>query len=583
MPPKPRDRGELTILPRFFYSRFDESPRGKSGFHIAYWSEDYIQERELVEIETRIYWPQGVDLKEKFSLFPLSLSSGRFMALCFYRSRPDLRDKYGRGGIFEVLGLLIPMDIWRRGVSLLEIYNLVEFPSRETLEDNPQLEPLKLGLRKPDEVRGYAITSPEVNFSKFLVLTRKILTERLKGKVIIKLPKSLRETFRFIESVYLYLDPISREKLSLDTGFDMGNLFYTDHKLLGYLEVAPRGEFLLQIDLGDFHSREGLGRIPGSESTEELFKPSDLYDKWLLSEVLEKRSLKLELLELIWRLGRVIEDIHSSLREGTLELGDYLKEIEDLMGSLRDLPPSFWEVSSEEIEEISENLLKLSFKGELNSKELEILKRIASWLKPEDKLILVFKALRSSDPKEIRLALLSELREELTKAMNSNQLEKLISVLSYEELPLWGRLAEYLEETDPLGFIIKTLASRGYQELNDYISSARNEEDLSSKVKLFALLSSPRSFKRIRDLRYILELLLKVLREREDLASKLRPYLMRLLALAKGQAEEKIASEIAKLAGISKKELEGFQKEFRRTKPSFLRSLFSLLERLVSK
>ena len=58
---------------------------------------------------------------------------------------------------------------------------------------------------------------------------------------------------------------------------------------------------------------------------------------------------------------------------------------------------------------------------------------------------------------------------------------------------------------------------------------------------------------------------------------------MRLLALARGQVEERIASEIAKLAGISKEELEGFREEFRRTKPSFLRSLFGLLGRLVSK
>ncbi len=578
-----RSQSKLTVLPRFFYSRFDVSPRGKSGFHIAYWSEDYIQERELVEIETRIYWPQNVDLREKFTLFPLNLSSGRFMALCFYRSRPDLRDKYGRGGIFEVLGLLIPMDIWRKGISLSDIYNLAEFPSRETLGDNSQLEPLKLELKEPDEVRGYAITSSEVNFSKFLILTRKILTERLKGKVIVKLPKALKEIFKFIESVYLYLDPLSREKLSLDTGFDAGNLFYTDHKLLGYLEVAPRGEFLLQIDLRDPHSREGLREVSGSETTEDLFKSSDLYDKWLLSEDLEKSSFKLEVLELIWRLGRVIEGLYSSLREETLEVGDYLKEIEDLMDSLGDLPPSFWGVSSEEIEEISEGLLRLSFKGELNSKELEILKRIVTWLRPEDKLLLIFKALKSPDPKRTRLVFLSELREELTKALNSNQLEKLVSVLSYEELPFWRRLAEYFEEADPLAFITKSLASREYQELSAYISSEKNEEDFIARVKLLALLASPRTFKKVRDLKGILELLLKTLREREGSASSLRPYLMRLLALARGQVEERIASEIAKLAGISKEELEGFREEFRRTKPSFLRSLFGLLGRLVSK
>ena len=349
-------------IPRFFYTRFDKSPRGKSGFQVGYWSKSLIPEKSLVDIEEVIYWPQTLELKEKLTIAPITLKDTDYLIVAFYEVLSEARDKYGRGGLFQVHGFLLPAEALEKPINLLSFYKEVRERFHDKVSESGDLPPLELSLEPVEEIPDYSFNLGGKTLPQLVALLREALISE--EKVFVKLPHTrIGPSLALIQNLLLWLEPSLRKKFSVDTAFDGGNSFYSRVNLLGYIDLPPKGSSALNFSLKSLSLDGAEGedlKVPASKSTSSY----DPYSKFL--EALSTRKLKEIRTYAILEKTMLLSSFLSGIIRG--ENPDPTLTPNDM----KDIPPLFFKVNQPLKGDLVDPLLRklkdlLNYGGEVSS------------------------------------------------------------------------------------------------------------------------------------------------------------------------------------------------------------------------
>ena len=239
----------MAQIHQYIYTRLrkEESPRNKHGFQSAFIPEAHSDRSFILELESRIHFPEYDTFSEKNVVFYRKIGDKTFLVILWMRLLPDARDEQGRGGIFMVQGFIVPPEVHHKVKRPLTLMKLLEkhlFFDREDVMNSPLADREK-GFIKPVELSATELEGLEEPGGDLEVWEKQLMsfifkqvrgeledwTLALKGE-----PGPVEETFNRLAG---FLPTEVREQIGWDPAFDGGKIFFSPFKMFGYSKAEP--------------------------------------------------------------------------------------------------------------------------------------------------------------------------------------------------------------------------------------------------------------------------------------------------------------------------------------------------------
>lgn len=239
----------MAQIHQYIYTRLrkEESPRNKHGFQSAFIPEAHSDRSFILELESRIHFPEYDTFSEKNVVFYRELDGKTYLVILWMRLLPDARDEQGRGGIFMVQGFIVPPEVHHKVKRPLTLMKLLEkhlFFDREDVMGSP-LANRETGLIGPVEVSAEELEGLEEPGEELETWEKQLMsfifkqvrgelddwTLALKGE-----PSPVEDTFNRLAG---FLPTEVREKIGWDPAFDGGKIFFSPFKMFGYSKAEP--------------------------------------------------------------------------------------------------------------------------------------------------------------------------------------------------------------------------------------------------------------------------------------------------------------------------------------------------------
>ncbi len=334
----------MAQIQQYIYTRLpkERSPRGKHGFQSAFLPAGWNDRGFILELESRIHFPEHDTFSEKHVVFYRKLGDKPHLILLWMRLLPELRDEQGRGGIFMVHGFIVPPEVHqkvRRPMTLMQILESKLFLDIEDVMSSPQVN-LKTALINPvevsdAEVKKLADTEATTEFPtdanqelgdierwerELLSFLFKQISGDLKDWALAVKgePGLVQQTFNRLAG---YLPNDVREQLGWDPAFDGGKVFFSPFNFFGYSKAEPvTGQTM-------FFNLQGRLFLDSSLS-HRLLSQDHPFDRFL-EEVL-KPGTPQEEIELAYKISMSLYQGHGIPKGLALE-GDFALAIQGLV------------------------------------------------------------------------------------------------------------------------------------------------------------------------------------------------------------------------------------------------------------
>lgn len=239
----------MAQIHQYIYTRLrkEESPRNKHGFQSAFIPEAHSDRSFILELESRIHFPEYDTFSEKNVVFYREIEGKTYLVILWMRLLPDARDEQGRGGIFMVQGFIVPPEVHhivKRPLTLMQLLEKHLFFDREDVMNSPLTDKEK-GFIGPVELSAEDLDGLEEAGQSLEVWEKQLMsfvfkqvrgelddwTLALKGE-----PGPVEETFNRLAG---FLPTEVREKIGWDPAFDGGKIFFSPFKMFGYTKAEP--------------------------------------------------------------------------------------------------------------------------------------------------------------------------------------------------------------------------------------------------------------------------------------------------------------------------------------------------------
>lgn len=242
----------MAEIQQYFYTRLpkDQSPRNKYGFQSVFVPEKFQDRSFILELESRIHFPEYDTFEEKSVVFYRDIDGAKHLVIFWMRLLPDARDEQGRGGIFMVQGYIVPPEIHQmvqRPLTLL--YGVLEkylFIDREDALNSP-LADREAGLIKPLVLSAddMALLSQEEPGGELQLWEKQLLSFMIKqtrGEMedwVLALKGDPKPVESVLNKLAGFMPSEVREQVGWDPAFDGGKIFFSPFKTFGYSKAEP--------------------------------------------------------------------------------------------------------------------------------------------------------------------------------------------------------------------------------------------------------------------------------------------------------------------------------------------------------
>ncbi len=271
---------------RYIYTRLtkDLSPTGKNGFQSAFVPGDLIARKDVLEIESHIHFPEGLQIEGQSVVFYKQVKTELYMILLLLRPLPDVKDDFGRSGAFLCEGFILAEKDWRpiwRISDLIELVTPYRFASLGQLLASTDVDRTTgfisdLTVTVPPGYWTDALTSSDDEPQEELLLAMYHVA-KLQDKdlaiVVEGLPAAV--THR-LETCAMFMPEALRAHTGWDDAFDGGKIFFSPLRIFGYSELLPTTGRPVVFP-ADGSAPKWL-----EDGMQRFGKPSDPFSNWLL-------------------------------------------------------------------------------------------------------------------------------------------------------------------------------------------------------------------------------------------------------------------------------------------------------------
>lgn len=322
----------MAQIQQYVYTRLpkDRSPRGKHGFQSAFLPEGWNDRGFILELESRIHFPEHDTFTEKNVVFYRQLGDRPHLILLWMRLLPELRDEQGRGGIFMVHGFIVPPELHRlvrRPMTLLNLLESKIFLDIEDVMSSPQVD-LKTALIKPIEISEEEVKkATEAGPAGIERWERELLSflfKQVRGDLedwALAIKGEPGQVQKVMDRLAGYLPNEIREKLGWDPAFDGGKVFFSPFKSFGYSKAEPVTGQTMFFDL--------TGNVfLDSSLSHQLLTKENPFDRFL-EEVLSVETTQEEI-ELAYKISMSLYQ-GQGIPKGTNLEGNFGMAIQELV------------------------------------------------------------------------------------------------------------------------------------------------------------------------------------------------------------------------------------------------------------
>lgn len=270
---------------QYIYTRLSaaESPHKVAGFQSAFVPEGLVGKLQPVNLEAHIHLPSLVGFVEKRVVFWEEIDHEAWQVILFIEALPEVRDEFGRGGAFMCHGFLIPPVLWQRYRSPLRIAHLLEqfrIRSVQALLSSPLVDRKKgtiqgidPGVYPPDD-EEQLLPPTEAHERAALALLYRIGSKAAKESSLVY-KGSPKQAEAFFARMFALLPTGLKAKLSWDSAFDGGKLFFSPFRVVAYSAIPPVTGYQAVL----IPSQRCIDYADEEQAT--LIQPFDAYSHWL--------------------------------------------------------------------------------------------------------------------------------------------------------------------------------------------------------------------------------------------------------------------------------------------------------------
>lgn len=269
---------------RYIYTRLprEHSPTGKSGFQSAFLPDDLLASKEVLEIESHIHFPEGLQIEGQTVVMYKTLKGQTYLVLLLLRPLLEVKDEHGRGGAFLCEGFLVAEQDWRPVTWVSALKRWIrphQFGSLDQLLNSPEVDraggkikDLLLSLPAGD---AHAQEEADAPVPELLMAVYHVAHTQDRDLAVV-LEGNPAEVSRRLEACAAFMPDVLRARVGWDDAFDGGKIFFSPLRIFGYSAAPPvTGRPVL------FSALSGQARWPDDEMR-RYGQPSDPFSTWLL-------------------------------------------------------------------------------------------------------------------------------------------------------------------------------------------------------------------------------------------------------------------------------------------------------------
>lgn len=275
----------MPAIEQYIYTRLSaaDSPHKTTGFQSAFLPAGLKDKLQAVSLEAHIHFPEIVGFVDKRVVFWQEIAHESWQVLLFIQSLPEVRDEFGRGGIYLAHGFLIPPSIWTKYRNPLRLSNLLDdyrFDSIDALLASPLVDRKKgtiaaidPGVFPADDEEP--ITPPQLPRDRMaLALVYRMAMGLAKDSALVY-KGSPRQAEAFFTKMLALLPAGLKGQLGWDSAFDGGKLFFSPFRMVAYSGRPPVTGYQAVLN----PQQDKL--VFTDEEQEALVLPFDPYSHWL--------------------------------------------------------------------------------------------------------------------------------------------------------------------------------------------------------------------------------------------------------------------------------------------------------------
>jgi hypothetical protein len=275
----------MPAIEQYIYTRLSaaDSPRKTTGFQSAFLPEGLKGKFQQVALEAHIHFPEIVGFVDKRVVFWQEIERVPWQVIFFIQSLPEVRDEFGRGGVYLVHGFLIPPSIWRNYRNPLRLSHLLEdhrLRSIEAVLASPMVDrragtiaAIDPGIYPADDEEPIAPPHLERDRQALALLYRIALGQAKDSILVYKgMP---RQAEVYFTKMLALLPTALKGHLGWDSAFDGGKLFFSPFRMVAYTGLPPVMGYQAVLN----PHQEKL--LFADEAQAALVEPFDPYSHWL--------------------------------------------------------------------------------------------------------------------------------------------------------------------------------------------------------------------------------------------------------------------------------------------------------------
>lgn len=275
------------LVQQFIYTKVppERSPWKKTGFHMVLYPTAHLSKKDVLEIESKLHYPgQGVFVAKRV-VFYQKTQAGLELGIVFLRSL-ESKDEFGREGVFLAHGFLVPEPLALQVLNPDALADILE-PHAATDVDavlglgladftTGNLAPLEIAEETLDQLRSAILPTLTDAEKKLIPALYSLATEGTNQDAVV-LQGAPEAVSKALGHCLAWFPAELRIKLSYDSGFDGGKLFFFPIKLVGYSKQLPATGDPLRFDLAS-------ARFDPNERLQRFTQPNSFYSRWVQRE-----------------------------------------------------------------------------------------------------------------------------------------------------------------------------------------------------------------------------------------------------------------------------------------------------------
>lgn len=234
---------------RYIYTRLskDLSPTGKNGFQSAFLPGDILASKDVLEIESHIHFPEGLQIEAQSAVFHKQVKNELYMVILRLRPLGEIKDEHGRTGTFLCEGFLIAERDWRPIWRISELIALLaphQFASLDELLNSPVVD-CKTGRIQDLEIdvpAGYweeSLPDFEIEPEEEMLMAMYHVAKSQDRDLAIVVEGEPAAVSARLETCAMFMPEVLRPRIGWDDAFDGGKIFFSPLRIFGYSTNEP--------------------------------------------------------------------------------------------------------------------------------------------------------------------------------------------------------------------------------------------------------------------------------------------------------------------------------------------------------